>query len=125
MKKKGCISDFTADRNAELRKAFFNQDVYSTGDAAMKKTLKTPTSRFWVDPDRARDVMSRMEKDPDALSGMKPERQRMYRALYKKYTKIRQKNPSVSKIDATATAIYAGAPEFYITPSTARKVLYS
>ncbi len=124
MKKKGSISDYNAERNAELRAAFFNQEVYSTCDAVVSKVVKTPTSRFWVDPDRARDIMSRMEKDPDALKGMKMERQRMYKALFKKYQKLRRKRPAPTKIEAVTMAIYSGAPEFFIAPSTARTLLY-
>ncbi len=124
MKKKGSISDYNAERNAELRAAFFNQDVYSTADSVMKKLIKTPTSRFWVDPERARDVMSRMEKDPEALSGMIPERQRMYKALFKKYQKLRRRRPAPTKIEAVTSAIFSGAPEFFITPSTARSLIY-
>ena len=125
MKKKGCSCDFNADRNAELRAAFFNQEVYSTSDKEIKKTLKTPTSRFWVDPDRARDIMSRMEKDPEALSGMKPERRRMYKALFDKYQKLRKQNPTDPKIKVVSIAIYSGAPEFFIAPSTARSIIYN
>lgn len=124
MKKKGSISDYNAERNAELRAAFFSQSHYSTSDTVMKKVIKTPSSRFWVDPDRARDMMSRMEKDPDALSGMLPERQRMYKSLFKRYQKVRRQRPEITRIEAVTTAIYSGAPEFFITPSTARTLLY-
>ncbi len=124
MKKKGSISDYNAERNAELRAAFFNQDVYSTGDAVVKKVVKTPASRFWVDPERARDIMSRMEKDPDSIKGMKPERQRMYKALFRKYQKLRRQRPTLTKIEAVSSAIYSGAPEFFISPATARTLLY-
>lgn len=125
MKKKGSTCDFNADRNAELRAAFFNQDVYSTSDKVLKKTIKTPASRFWVDPDRARDIMSLMEKDPEAISGMKPERKRMYKALFEKYQKLRKLHPSDAKIKVVSMAIYSGAPEFFLAPSTARSIIYS
>ena len=90
----------------------------------LKKTLKTPTSRFWVDPDRARDIMSRMEKDPKALSNMKPERRRMYNALFEKYQKLRKQYPTDPKIKVVSIAIYSGAPEFFIAPATARSIIY-
>ncbi len=125
MKKKGSTSDFNAERNAELRAAFFSQEVYSTSDAVMKRIVKTPTSRFWVDPDRARDIMSRMEKDPAAIDRMIPERRRMYRALFEKYQMMRRQYPDSSKIQAVTMAIYSGAPEFYLTPAGARCILYS
>lgn len=124
MKKKGSCCDFNAQRNAELRAAFFNQDVYSTSDAVIQRTVKTPASRFWVDPDRARDVMSRIEKDPDTLNSMNPERRRMYAALYKKYQELRRQFPSYSKIKAVTIAIYSGAPEFFLATSSARAIIY-
>ena len=125
MKKKGSKSDFNEERNAELRKAFFSQGEYSTHDKVLSKTVKTPASRFWVDPDRARDVMARIEKDRKSISSMNPERQRMYMALYEKYMLMRRRYPSASKIKAVTMAIYSGAPEFFLTPSTARSIIYS
>lgn len=125
MKKKGSISDCHAERDAELRKAFFSQEIYSTSDAVIKQTLKTPTSRFWVDPDRARDVISRIEKDPESISGMHPERKRMYMALYEKYRNLQMQFPSFSKIKTVSMAIYSGAPEFFLGISTARRIIYS
>lgn len=124
MKRKGNKCDFLALRAAELRKAFFSQNFYSTSDEVMKKTVKTPTSRFWVDPDRARDVISRIEKDPAATDGMHPDRRRMYLALYDKYKTLRRRNPMASKIECISIAIYSGAPEFFLAPSTARSILY-
>lgn len=124
MKKKGSKSDFTAERDAELRAAFFNQGEYSTSDEVLKRIVKTPSSRFWVDPDRARDIMSRIEKDRDSISGMLPERRRMYLALYEKYEKIRHQFPTDPKIRAVSMAIYSGAPEFFLAASTVRSIIY-
>lgn len=124
MKRKGCRSDFNQDRDRELRRAFFSQGVYSTSDEVMRKTVKTPASRFWVDPERARDVLSRMEKDPQALSGMKPERRRMYKELFSRYIGHRRKYPLRPKIDCVSMAVYSIAPEFFISPNTARRMIY-
>lgn len=124
MKKKGNKSDFTAERDAELRNAFFNQGIYSTCDEVMKRTVKTPASRFWVDPDRARDIMSRIEKDPESISSMKPERQRMYMALYERYRELRRQYPTDPKIKSASLAVYSAAPEFFLSPATARTIIY-
>ncbi len=124
MKKKGSTSDFTRQRNDELKAAFFNQGVYSTSDTVMEKIVKTPASRFWVDPDRARDMMSRIEKDPECMNGMYPERRRMYSELYRKYREIQRRHPNQSKIQSVAMAIYSGAPEFYLSSSRARTIIY-
>lgn len=125
MKRKGSTSDFTADRNKELREKFFSQKVYSTTDTALMKTLKTPSTRFWVDPDRARDVLSSIKKNPAVLNKMYPERQRMYKALMSKYEEIQQRHPDKSRVECVSMAIYSGAPEFFLTPSAARNILYN
>ena len=125
MKKKGSTSDFTKERNAELRAAFFSQGHYSTSDAVMRQTVKTPASRFWVDPDRARDVISRLERDPASLDTMQRERRRMYEALYRRYQEIQSRYPGQTRIQAVTMAIFSGAPEFYLTASGARNILYN
>ncbi len=125
MKRKGSRSDFAQERNAELRAAFFSQNNYNTDLNNMERLVATPASRFWVDPYRARDVMSRMETNPDALSGMIPQRRRMYAALFKRYSEIRKRNPGMPKIECVSAAIFDGAPEFFITPRTARAIIYA
>lgn len=125
MKRKGSKSDFTEERNKELKSRFFSQEVYSTSDKSLIKVIKMPASRFWVDPDRARDVISTIKKNPGVLEKMYPERQRMYKALLSKYEEIQRQFPDKSRIDCVSMAIYSGAPEFFITPSTARNILYN
>lgn len=124
MKKKGSTSDFTGQRADELRAAFFSQGIYSTSDSVMQKVVKTPASRFWVDPERARDVMSRIEKDPTSIRGMHPERRRMYTDLYRRYREIRRRFPGQNKIESVTMAIFSGAPEFYLSCSRARTIVY-
>ena len=124
MKKKGSTSDFSRQRADELRAAFFSQGIYSTSDTVMNKTVKTPASRFWVDPERARDVMSRIENDPGSLHRMHPERRRMYTDLYRRYREIRLRHPEKNKIESVTMAIYSGAPEFYLSCSRARSIVY-
>lgn len=125
MKKKGSKSDFTAERNAELRAVFFSQAAYATDNISLQKTINTPSSRFWVEPERARDVISRIEKDPSSLNRMQPRRRRMYATLLHRYQTIRTEHPGLSKIDSVTMAIYSQAPEFFISPSTARGIIYS
>lgn len=124
MKRKGSTSEFTIQRDAELRAAFFGQGTYSTADEVMQRTVKTAASRFWVDPYRARDVISRIEKNPQVLEGMFPERRRMYEVLYSKYKQLRLAQPELSKIQSVTMAVYSRAPEFFLSPATARSILY-
>lgn len=125
MKRKGAKSDFTRERNEELRAAFFSQKAYAVDRESLRRLAATPASRFWVDPERARDVMSSMERRPDALRAMKPQRRRMYEALYSRYSDFRTRNPEMTKIQCVSMAIFSGAPEFFISPKTAQNIIYS
>lgn len=125
MKKKGSRSDYCKERQAELRAAYFSQEAYPTVKETLQQSIKSPASRFWVDPDRARDVISRMEKDPEALDSMYPERRRMYTDLFRKYREIQRQFPGQPKIESVTMAIYSGAPEFYLTLAGARRILYN
>lgn len=124
MKKKGSTSDFASARNAELRKAFFDQGIYSTSDEVMEKVVKRPSSRFWVDPDRARDVVSRYRRDPHSIDRMVASRRAMYKTLDKKCAEFECLHPEKSMICCMTMAVYSAAPEFYLSPSRARDIIY-
>lgn len=125
MKKKGSISDFACARNEELRRAFFDQGVYSTADEVMEKVVKTPSSRFWVDPERARDIVSRYRRDPHSIDRMIPTRREMYRTLSRRCADLEKRHPDKSMIHCMTLAVYSAAPEFYLAPSTARSIIYT
>lgn len=125
MKKKGSTSDFAASRNAELRRAFFDQGEYSTSDEVMERLVRRPSSRFWVDPYRARDIVSRYQRDPRSIEGMLPRRRAMYIALSERYDEMRELHPGKSMVECMTMAVYSGAPEFYLSPARARDILYS
>lgn len=123
MKKKGSRSDFHKERRRELREAYLNQDSCMMTDEVMEKVVNTPATRFWVDPDNARDVISRVMKNPSLLGKMQAHKGRMYRELMKRYQRERSKNPEEAKISVISKVIFAGAPEFYMSTSHARKIL--
>lgn len=125
MKKKGSTSDFAYARNEELRRAFFDHGIYSTADEVMEEVVSRPSSRFWVDPDRARDIVSRYRRDSTALDGMLPRRRRMYKALDSRCAEFERRNPGKSMIHCMTMAVYSAAPEFYLSPATARTIIYS
>lgn len=125
MKKKGSTSDFASARNEELRRAFFDQGIYSTSDEVMRKVVKKPSSRFWVDPDRARDIVSRYRRDPHSIDGMIPSRRAMYAALSHRCAELERMHPDRSMAHCMTMAVYSAAPEFYLSPATARKIIYN
>lgn len=128
MKKKGSTSDYIEERNAELRERFFSQKGYEvntyTTDHLLERAVKSGSSRFWVDPYRARDIISRYDRDPHSLDRMLPGRRAMYRELYARFAEIRHANPCASMIECVSRAILSPAPEFYLTFHTARQIIF-
>lgn len=129
MKKQGNTSDFTEERNAELRERFFSHSGtdaarYST-DHLLERTVKSRSSRFWVDPDRARDILSRYKRDAHALDRMLPGKRAMYEALYARYSSIQESKPHASMIECVTEAVYSEAPEFFLAPWSARRIIFS
>lgn len=128
MKKQGSISDFMEERDTELRDLFLSRSgreaaLYTT-DHLLERAVKSPSSRFWVDPERARDILSRYSKDAHALDRMLPGRRAMYEALYARYASIRESKPLASMIECVTEAVYSEAPEFFLTPWTARRIVF-
>lgn len=129
MKKKGSKSDYINERNAELRRRYFDRSAYesrmASNEAMLENAVKSPCSRFWVDPDRARDILSRYRRDPRALDSMLPGRKAMYLELYARYQEIQKANPGMSMIGCVSIAVFSRAPQFFISPATARSIISS
>ncbi|MBD5203850.1 MAG: hypothetical protein HDS82_03120 [Bacteroidales bacterium] len=125
MKKKGSISDFTGIRNGELYRSFSTQlrnpMVENNGELYLN-TVKSPCSRFWVSERRAAEVVSALRKGSN-LPAMLEEKRRMYEEIYKRTEDILVKNPELSLSRAVEQAVWSPAPEFYLSPETARKTI--
>ncbi|MDE7496054.1 MAG: hypothetical protein K2M67_04320, partial [Muribaculaceae bacterium] len=83
--------------------------------------VKTPCSRFWVSELRAAEVVSRMRTgrplSPDTL----PEKRRMYREINARVDRWLEENPDQPLIRGVEAVVWGAAPEFYMSPETARK----
>lgn len=86
------------------------------------RVVKSPCSRFWVSEMRAAVVISLMlrGKCPD---DMLPEKRRMYEAIYSRVTEIMKGREDMCLSHAVEEAVWSPAPEFYMAPETARKVI--
>lgn len=85
--------------------------------------VKSPARRFWVSPDRAHAVLSEIAKGA-TLAPMNPTRRAMYLEIHRRVALLRRDCPRLSLIRAVEKVVFAQAPEFYLTPGTA-KVLIS
>lgn len=126
MKKKGSVVEFKEQRNEELLRAFRAQ-LSNLGELPLtelfERTSMTPASRFWVSERRAMMVMSKMLKG-DTLDSMNPKRREMFQEIFRRVKHILAEEPGISLIEASFRVVNSPAPEFYLTPQSARTMIY-
>lgn len=126
MKKKGAVSDFTKQRNEELKNAFKAQ-LYLLGtiptEELFTRAAKMPASRFWVSERRAAEVISKMLKG-DMMFGMNRKKREMYIEILIRVREEMRREPGITVTEATFRAVNSPAPEFYLTPKSARVIIY-
>lgn len=126
MKKPGSVSDFTPQRDRELLAAFKNQ-LHLLGDVPLPeifhRAARQPASRFWVSERRAAAVVSKMLKG-DLILSMNPKKREMYYEIFRRVERILNERPGCCLTDAVFEAVNSPAPEFYLTPKSARVMIY-
>lgn len=126
MKKKGSIVEFREQRDRELLKAFRTQ-LLKLGTLPLNelftRAAMMPASRFWVSERRAMIVMSQMLKG-DRLTTMNPKRREMFYEIFRRVREILDLNPGITLTEASFRVVNSPAPEFYLTPKSARAMIY-
>lgn len=128
MKKIGSTSDFTDARDRELysnfRQLLRSADMPLAGMFAAAAAM--PASRFWVSERRAADVIGAMlRRDADAVTAhMCPQKQRMYLEIFRRVKAIMAADRGLCMTHAVDAVVCSGAPEFYLTPKSARVIIY-
>lgn len=126
MKKKGSIIEFREQRDRELLKAFRTQ-LLKLGTLPLNelftRAAMMPASRFWVSERRAMIVMSQMLKD-DRLTSMNPKRREMFYEIFRRVRELLDLHPGITLTEASFRVVNSPAPEFYLTPKSARAMIY-
>lgn len=126
MKKIGSVADFGPQRDKELLAAFRDQ-LHLLGSIPTKelftRAAKMPASRFSVSERRAAAVISKMLRG-DRILSMNTKKREMYLELYRRVRRIREEVPGISLNEACFRAVNSPAPEFYLTPKSARVMIY-
>ena len=125
MKKPGSVIEFTARRNSELYRAFIG--LLSEGASQSIVELyslapQQPCSRFWVSEERAGDVIGALlagKTFPDML----PMRKKMYDEILTRVRELLRANPGMPVCRAVFQVVNSSAPEFYLTPASARTII--
>lgn len=126
MKKKGAVAEFGPQRDRELLQAFralFLKLGNVPAEALFAKAAESPASRFWVSEKRAAYVVSKMLKG-DRILSMNPKKREMFFELARRVKSHIRNEPGITLTEATFRAVNSPAPEFYLTPNSARVMIY-
>ena len=126
MKHFGCVSNFAAERNAELLRTFrlhIAADKYVVMPQIFRQVANSPSSRFWVSESRAAIVVAAMANGK-ALPRMAPTKREMYNEIYRRYKELAQSMPGEPLADVVAMVVHQPAPKFYLTPRTVGEMIY-
>lgn len=125
MKKYGCKFEYEDERNRALMGAYKRAIAENrTGDldAVYEAAVAMPSERFWVSEHRAAIVISDMLKGR-SISKMKPNKQEMYREIFRRVCELRKKRPKATVFDLTLEVVDSPAPKFYLTPLSAKIIV--
>ena len=125
MKKKGTISQLQHERDDDLMRAF-QQELAGRPHILLPEVLNavvsSPSKRFWVTSERAAIVIYNM-MNGDELEHMLPLKRKMFREIYRRVMKLKANYPQLSIPILTEQVVAEPAPEFYITPGSAKVII--
>ena len=124
MKHLGSIFVYQREREKELYAAF-KKEIACCKHINMKEifsnVVKYPCSRFWVSEERAAIVISEIVRGRPILATAS--KKEMYREIYKRYKKLKEKNRNVPMSRLIYQVINSPSPQFYLSPSQAKIII--
>lgn len=126
MKNEGAYFEYEEQRNRNLLEVF--QKVAAANmdkplPEIYRLTVMQPAERFWVSEERASIVISSIMKG-DKLTKMRPTKKKMYLEIYRRVKGMREMNPGESLYSLVFDVVNSPAPEFYITPGSAKVIIH-
>ncbi|MBQ1227467.1 MAG: hypothetical protein IIX79_05205 [Alistipes sp.] len=126
MRNSGSTFEYAKERNEDIMRAYVAQiqssDVIKL-PVVLDRVVNTPTKRFWVSPERAAIVVSRIIKG-DSLIEMRPPRREMFFEIYRRVKLLRKEDPSASLYSLVFRVVQEPAPKFYLTPGSAKVIIH-
>lgn len=121
MKHKGSQCDYTADRDADLLRAY--KEVISVRDnigysEIIARLAKSPSSRFWVSEKRAYDVICGLLRGKKLCHNMYATRKAMFMEIFRRFKIYQKEHPSLTKKEIIWHVCNEEAPSFYLTPKS-------
>ena len=117
--------ELIVERNADFVKAY--RAAVAENDCPNIKgyvriAIKMPSKRFWIEKDRAYDIIMFMENNV-AFASPNPNKIRMYDEIYLRYKARMEQNPNAQKSEVIEAVINEPAPEFYLSIHAAMKII--
>ena len=125
MKKKGTISQLKHQRDDDLMRVFLlelAERPHILLPEVLKAVVASPSRRFWVTSERASIVIYSMMAG-DKLQDMLPLKRKMFREIYRRVMRLKANYPQLSISLLTEQVVNERAPEFYITPQSAKVII--
>lgn len=125
MKKTGSNIEFSAERDSEIMERFSQRLSQRKGidPSIYKEVVEMPASRFWVSEPRAAYIVGKSLKGYD-FSGMFEEKRLMFEEITRRVRRIIKDDPGVTIASAVFQVVNSEAPRFYISPETAKSIIY-
>lgn len=127
MRKKGAVCDFIEERNEELKKAFREcrrSGEYKTTDDIFALMAAMPASRFYINEQRAAQLIAAKWKKGGWNPKTMPKKLEMIEEIERRVAALMTTDPELSLEDAVVTVVYSGAPSFYMTVRSIRTIFY-
>lgn len=126
MKKIGSEFELKEERARELLR-IYRQHIMAEGEVrledAIRKTIHTPCSRFWVSEYRALLVVRKM-LEGDCLASMGEQKRLMYEEIYCRFIRLQQQHPDWTDRELVSVVIKQPAPGFYLTVGSAIVIIH-
>lgn len=127
MKYKGCILEFTEERNKELMRVFrqlLDECAFIDIAQISQDLVNSPCARFWVSEERAAVVVQAIIKGKPVLDGMRPTKREMFVEIYQRVMRLRQQYPGETLFNLVLRVVNSPAPKFYMRPRCAMEIIY-
>ena len=127
MKYRGCILEFTDERNKELMRAFRNaisQRNFIDISEISESIVNMPCSRFWVSEERALVVVTKLIKGKPVLDSMRPTKRELFTEIHNRVIALQQKHPDATLTELISKVVNSPAPKFYMRPRCAMEIIY-
>ena len=125
MKNRGSCFEYAEERNDDLMRAYKEQisscdNVYLP--SLFARVVKSPSKRFWVSVERASIIIAEMRRG-NKLTNMRPTKRAMFEEIYRRVMILKKAHPEQSYSQLVFEVIQEPAPQFYLTPKSAKVII--